>query len=219
MKNLGDKELVKLSQGVLIAFEGIDGSGKTTQIKKVALFLQKQSYDVKVTHEPNPDSPYAQLIKDKVKKQREQVTPEEELEWYTKDRAWDLKHNILPYLDKKQLVLVDRYYMSSAAYQGELFSLEYVLEKNAFARRPDLWIILDVSVSLGQNRLCNRKKKNEIQDQLEIPVYQEKVLENYRKLAKMDIGGKIEWVDASTDEKTLTQTIGVIILEFLQNYL
>lgn len=211
---------MKLSQGVLIAFEGIDGSGKTIQIKKVALFLQKKSYIVKVTHEPNPNSPYAQLIKDKVKKEREQVTPEEELCWYTKDRAWDLEHNILPYLKKKHLVLVDRYYMSSAAYQGALnaFSLEFVLEKNSFARRPDLWIILDVSVSIGQSRLRDRKKKNEAQDQLEIPAYQEKVLENYKKLAKMDIGGKVEWVDASTDEEKLTQTIGTLILEFLKKY-
>jgi dTMP kinase len=212
--------LVNLSQGVLIAFEGIDGSGKTTQIKKVATFLEKRSYKVKVTHQPNHNSPYARLIKDKVKKKREEVTPEEELDWYTKDRAWDLEHNILPYLKKKQLVLVDRYYMSSAAYQGALnaFTLNFVLEKNSFARKPDLWLILDVSVPLGQSRLRERKKKNEAQDKLEIPVYQEKVLENYKKLAKMDIGGKVEWIDASTDEDSLTQTIGAVILTFLKQY-
>ena len=131
-----------------------------------------------------------------------------------------LMNNILPYLKKNQLVLVDRYYMSSAAYQGALnaFTLDFVLEKNSFARKPELWLILDVSVSLGQSRLQQRKKKNETQDKLEIAAYQEKVLENYKKLAKMDIGGKVEWIDASTDEDSLTQTIGTLIQKFLKQF-
>ena len=211
--------LVRLSRGILIAFEGIDGSGKTTQIEKVAIFLRNHNYSVIITHEPTRDSPYAQLIKNRVKKHREEVTPEEELEWYTKDREWDLKHNILPNLAKNYIVLVDRYYLSSAAYQGALnaFSLEYVLEKNSFALKPDLWLILDVPVSLGQSRLHDRDKKcNE--DQLEIPTYQQEVRENYRKLANMDIGGKIEWIDASIDEEKLTINIGTLILQFLKNF-
>jgi dTMP kinase len=211
--------LVKLSRGVLIAFEGIDGSGKTTQIEKVAIFLRNHDYSVTVTHEPTRDSPYGQLIKNKVKKNREKVTPEEELEWYTKDRQWDLTQNILPNLEKNHVVLVDRYYLSSAAYQGALnaFSLEYVLQKNSFALKPDLWVILDVPVPLGQSRIRDRDKKlNE--DQLEIPTYQAEVLENYKKLAKMDIGGKIEWIDASIGEEELTETIGTLILHFLKNY-
>ncbi len=90
--------MIKLSRGVLIAFEGIDGSGKTTQMKRVADFLRNQNYSVIITHEPTRDSPYAQLIKNKIKKHREKVTPEEELEWYMKDRQWDLEQNILPNL-------------------------------------------------------------------------------------------------------------------------
>ncbi len=212
--------MIKLSRGVLIAFEGIDGSGKTTQIEKIAEFLRKHNYSVTVTHEPTRNSPYAQLIKNKVKKHREEITPEEELEWYTKDRQWDLKTNILPNLEKNHVVLVDRYYLSSAAYQGALnaFSLEFVLKKNSFALKPDLWLILDVPVSLGQSRIRNREKKlNE--DQLEIPNYQEEVRENYKKLTKMDIGGQIEWVDASMDEEKLTEIIGNLILVFLKNFI
>ncbi len=210
--------MIKLSRGVLIAFEGIDGSGKSTQMKKVADLLRNQKYSVIITHEPTHNSPYAHLIKNKIKKHREKVTPEEELEWYMKDRQWDLEQNILPNLEKKKVVLVDRYYLSSAAYQGALnaFSLEYVLEKNSFARRPDLWIILDVPVSLGQSRIRDRDKKNE--DKLEIPAYQEIVRKNYRLLSKMDIGGKIEWIDASIDENDLTETIGNLILKFLKSF-
>ncbi len=211
--------MTPLTKGILIAFEGIDGSGKTTQIKKVAAYLRKRiSVPITVTHEPNPDSPYCSLIQKKVKQQREKVSPEQELEWYTKDRKWDLDHNIIPALERNEIVLVDRYYMSSAAYQGALdvFTMEYVLEKNSFALRPDLWIILDVDVQLGQERLKIRDKRKF--DQLEKADYQEKVLENYKSLANMkEVGGKIRWVDARIGEKELTIIIGEIILSFLKD--
>jgi len=210
--------VAKLSQGVLIAFEGIDGSGKTTQIIKVAQFLENQNFKVTITHEPNHNSPYYKFIKTRVKKHRNEVSSEQELEWYVKDRKWDLKNNIIPALKKNHVVLVDRYYLSNAAYQGALneFSLEYVLNKNSFARKPDLWIILDVTVNLGQVRLLQRNKKGE--DQLEIADYQEKVRKNYKKLIKMGIGGKIEWVDASGEENELTMILGTLILKFLQRF-
>jgi len=210
--------MTSLSRGILIVFEGIDGSGKTTQIHKVAEYLRELTYVVTVTHEPNPDSPYSQLIQQKVKKQREQVSPEQELNWYTEDRRWDLENNILPALERNELVLVDRYYMSSAAYQGalETFTLEYVLEKNSFAKRPDLWIILDVPVKLGQARLKMRDKHND--DQLEKAEYQKKVLINYQRLSEMDVGGEVVWIDASIEEMQLTHVIGQTIIDFLKKY-
>jgi len=205
-----------LSHGVLIVFEGIDGSGKTTQIKKIAKLLEKHGYQVTTTHEPNHGSPYYQLIKDKVKKHREKTSPEQELEWYILDRKWDLENIIIPALDKKHIVLVDRYYLSNAAYQGALntLTLEYVLEKNSFARTPDLWIILDVPVSLGQARILQRDKKND--DQLEKADYQEKVRNNYKKLTSMNIGGEVYWIDASTNEDELTEILLYKIIEFLK---
>ena len=212
--------MVSLSQGILVAFEGIDGSGKSTQIYKVADYLRELDYTVTVTHEPNPDSPYAKLIKQEVHMNRDNTSPEDELEWYTKDRAWDLEHNILPALERNELVLVDRYYLSSAAYQGGLdaFTLEYVLEKNSFARRPDLWLILDVPVKLGQDRLQQRDEKLIKEDQLERVEFQEKVLENYKQLTKMDIGGKVEWVDASIDEPLLTEVLSELIIDFITEF-
>ncbi|MHA1978258.1 MAG: dTMP kinase [Candidatus Hodarchaeales archaeon] len=211
--------MTSLSRGILIAFEGIDGSGKTTQIHKVADYLRNLNYSVTVTHEPNPDSPFSQSIQQKVKKQREQVSPKQELDWYTEDRRWDLENNILPALERNELVLVDRYYMSSAAYQGalEVFTLEHVLKKNSFAQRPDLWIILDVSVKLGQARLKIRNKRND--DQLEKAEYQNKVLVNYRRLSDMDIGGQVQWIDASIEEPKLTQVISKAIIDFLQEFI
>lgn len=217
MRRISVKEL---SRGILIVFEGIDGSGKTTQIFKVAQALREHNYQVSVTHEPNHNSKWGQLIQNKVKKHRREVTPETELEWYLKDRKWDLENNILPALEKNHVVLVDRYYLSNAAYQGalETFTIEYVLQKNSFARKPDFWIILDVPVKLGQKRLRTRDKKNS-KDQLEKADYQEDVRRNYQQLAVMDIGGRIEWVDASGEEDELTKTLTAIILEFLQDYL
>jgi dTMP kinase len=205
----------ELPHGILIAFEGIDGSGKSTQIHKVAKHLQELNYQVTVTHEPNHSSPWGKLIQEKVKKHREQVSPETELEWYLKDREWDLTHNILPALDKKHIVLVDRYYLSNAAYQGSLNSLsvEFVLQKNSFARKPDLWIILDVPVALGQARILMRDKSNN--DQLEKADYQQKVREKYNQLALMELEGVVEWIDASGKEEELTEIIIKVIIEFI----
>jgi thymidylate kinase len=107
--------------------------------------------------------------------------------------------------------------MSSAAYQGALdtFTIEYVLEKNSFAKRPDLWIILDVDVQLGQNRLKKRDKRK--YDQLEKAEYQQTVLENYQRISKMkEVGGKVVWVDARIGEADLTRNIGELILSFLK---
>lgn len=209
----------ELSRGALIVFEGIDGSGKTTQIYKIAHLLKKHNYSVTVTHEPNHDSKWGQLIQKEVKKHREKVSPEQELEWYLKDREWDLKNNILPALENNHVVLVDRYYLSNAAFQGalETFTLEDILLKNSFARKPDLWIFLDVTVRLGQSRIRQRGKHNKI-DQLELADYQEKVRLNYKQLASMDIGGKFVWVDASGEEDELTKILEKILLEFLNEF-
>ena len=211
----------KLSRGVLVVFEGIDGSGKTTQILKVAQSLKKHKYHVTVTHEPTHNSKWGQLIHNKVlRKYRAEIPPETELEWYIKDRKWDLETNILPALEKKDLVLVDRYYLSNAAYQGalETFTLEYILEQNSFALKPDLWIIFDVTVQLGQARLCTRNKRQQ-DDPLEKADYQEKVRQNYYKLTNMDIGGKVKFVNASGGEEELTETLTTIILDFLKDFL
>ena len=217
---LGLLTVTTLPKGILIAFEGIDGSGKTTQIHMVAEALRNLKYKVTVTHEPNPESPWCQLIQQKVKKDRENVSPEDELDWYTKDRQWDLDNNILPALERKEIVLVDRYYLSSAAYQGALnaFTMEYVLEKNSFANRPDLWIILDVPVQLGQKRLQIREKKIN-DDQLELAEYQKKVLANYKRLSEMDIGGQVKWIDASIDEAQLTLVLVEAIISFIRDFL
>lgn len=210
----------RLFRGVLIVFEGIDGSGKTTQIQKLVKFLEKKNYPVIVTHEPNHNSPYYQLIKDKVKKHREGTAPEQELEWYILDRKWDLENIILPALKRKQIVLVDRYFLSNVAYQGALktLSLEYVLKQNDFAIKPDLWVILDVPVSLGQQRLRLREKKKN-NDQLELAEYQEKVRENYKKLVTMNIGGEVLWIDASINEEELTKILGEKLIIFIDKFI
>lgn len=206
------------SYGILIAFEGIDGSGKTTQINHVVSQLRHQGYAVTVTHEPNHKSPYYHMIKEKVIKHRNKTTPEEELELYLKDRHWDLERNILPALKRGEIVLVDRYYLSSAAYQGALsvFTPKFVLERNAFARKPDLWIILDVSVKVGQSRIVARNKKQN-EDQLEKAAFQKLVKGNYHQLSQMTQIGRVEWIDTEVlTEEELTEKILHVILSLLK---
>jgi dTMP kinase len=211
--------LSQQSTGVLIVLEGIDGSGKTTQIERAATRLRNNGYKVTVTHEPNHGSPFHPMILEKVKKHRDKTTPEEELDLYLKDRQWDLEQNILPALERGEIVLVDRYYLSNAAYQGALsaFTPTDVIERNAFARKPDLWIILDVSVEVGQSRIATRNKKQN-EDMLELAQFQKLVRENYYRLAEMEHIGRVEWIDTETlTEEELTQKIIQVILSLFED--
>ena len=212
------KLVKRLSRGVLIVFEGIDGTGKSTQIKRIKEFLMNKEFQVTTSFEPNPDNKWGELIKKKIRTTRD-VSPKQELEWYINDRKWDLDHNIKPSLKEKHVVIIDRYYMSNAAYQGALdqFDLEYILEKNSFATTPDLWIIFDLSVEIAQSRIQTRKFNNT--DALEKASYQKKVRQNYELLTKMDIGGEIRWIDASKPVDIITEELKLIIMDLLEKYI
>lgn len=196
--------------GFLIAIEGIDGSGKTTQMHLVKQELEKllNNKNVNVFHEPTKTSKWGKLIRDQVKVKRESFSPREELQLFIDDRKWDLENNVLPALKRDEIVLIDRYYLSNAAYQGALgISLEEILEMNNFAPVPDLWIILDISVIDGRKRLSNREF-----DELEKLEDLKRVKENYSILASMNIG-PVVFVNANQTKEKITIEIVQIILD------
>ena len=147
----------RLSRGLLIVFEGIDGSGKTTQIRLLDERLRREGYDVICLKEPT-DGPWGQKLRQLAQHGRQQVAPATELEWFLQDRREDVEHNIQPALARGQLVLLDRYYFSTIAYQGVLqFDPEELRARNeAFAPAPDLLFLLDVTPKLGLQRVQKR---------------------------------------------------------------
>ncbi len=139
--------------GVLIAFEGIDGTGKSTQIGLLAESLREMGQSVQLTREPT-DGPVGQRIRE-LYASRAEVTQEEELQLFIDDRRQHVEEVIQPALAAGRIVLTDRYYLSTAAYQGAvgLDPLEIIRRNELFAPVPDLVMLLVVPPALGIQRI------------------------------------------------------------------
>lgn len=146
-----------LRRGLLIVFEGVDGAGKTTQVRLLETRLRQAGYDVLCLKEPT-DGPWGQKIRQLAQHGRNQVSPETELEWFLSDRRDDVQHNIQPALARGQIVLLDRYYFSTMAYQGALHGQpEAIRSRNeAFAPAPDLLLLFDIPPALSLERVQQR---------------------------------------------------------------
>ncbi|MDA8161212.1 MAG: dTMP kinase [Desulfobacteraceae bacterium] len=131
--------------GRLIALEGIDGTGKSTQVALLAEALRRDGFQVIATREPT-DGPHGQRIR-ALYQARDSVSREQELALFLEDRRQHVDELIRPALARGQVVLTDRYYLSTAAYQGgnDWSSEEIIRLNEAFAPRPDLVILLVLS--------------------------------------------------------------------------
>ncbi len=145
--------------GVLVAIEGIDGAGKTTQTARIAEALERDGYEVVCTHEPT-DGPHGRRLRASATTGR--LSPEEELETFVADRTEHVATLIRPSLAAGRVVLVDRYYFSSMAYQGArgLDPTQIQKRNEAIAPRPDLLVILEVDAKVGVERVNTRGKGN-----------------------------------------------------------
>lgn len=131
-------------KGLLIVFEGIDGTGKSTQIQMLADYLSNNGCSVVVTREPTEGS-FGQKIRD-LYMNRETVSKEKELQLFIDDRKEHVTQLLQPSLDAGKIILCDRYYLSTAAYQGAAgFDPAAIIEKNNFAPAPDLALLFDLA--------------------------------------------------------------------------
>lgn len=129
-------------RGVLIAIEGIDGAGSTTQARLLAQWLKRRGLSVVLTKEPTKGE-VGRLIRRRLKKRV--VSPWVDALLFAADRAMHVQEVILPALKQGLIVVTDRYVESSIAYQvAEGAELEWIEAINSFAPKPDLTIILDL---------------------------------------------------------------------------
>jgi dTMP kinase len=142
-------------RGLLIAFEGIDGGGKTTQATRLRDHLVALGREVVLTKEPT-NGPWGQRLRASAKTGR--LPPEEELDLFLRDRAEHVTDEIQPALDRGAVVIIDRYYPSTVAYQGirGWDPAELRARNEAFAPRPDLLVILDIAAERGLGRVASR---------------------------------------------------------------
>ena len=145
---------IKLDRGYLIALEGVDGTGKSTQCALLADYLESAGYPVVRLREPTQGM-WGQKIRKILTEGRGDVTPEEELQYFINDRKEDVEQNIAPALEQGKIVLIDRYYYSTAAYQGALGfdPAKIIVDNEAFAPRPDLLLMIQVSLDESFRRI------------------------------------------------------------------
>ena len=138
--------------GLLVAFEGIDGTGKSSQLQALAAYLRSRGCQVITTCEPT-DSSYGRKIR-QLYVDRGSCTLEEELELFIQDRQLHVREMIQPQLAAGTIVLTDRYYYSTAAYQGAAgLDPAAIFRRNSFAPQPDLVLLLTMDAEVSINRI------------------------------------------------------------------
>jgi dTMP kinase len=143
--------------GLLIAFEGGEGSGKTTQARLISIWLRELGYDVVTTHEPGATKVGMRLRALLLDTAHTGMSPKAEALMYAADRAEHVASVISPALDRGAIVITDRYVDSSLAYQGAGRNLpvEEIARFNWWAtggRVPDLTVLLDMDPIAGLSR-------------------------------------------------------------------
>ncbi len=143
-----------VKKGLLIVFEGTDGTGKSTQLQLLYEVLRRKNYPVIATREPT-EGKYGQEIR-QLYKNREKYSYEEELELFLADRKEHVDQLLTSALNRGKIILCDRYFLSTAAYQGAIgFDPETVLARNSFAPDPDLALLFQAPINIGLTRIIS----------------------------------------------------------------
>ncbi len=150
-----------MKRGTLIVFEGLDGCGKSTQLRRAAQALSARGLDPVVTREPT-DGPWGRRIRE-MARSSEGVSPETELSWFFEDRREHMREVVEPALAAGRLVLSDRSYISTVAYQGArgLDPTKILAESEAEFARPDLILLFELSAKQGLARVHARGGEGE----------------------------------------------------------
>ncbi len=144
-----------------MAFEGIDGSGKTTQAKLLAEHLRALGLEVVTSKEPTHGAYGSKL---RASKSSGRMSADDELAHFINDRKEHVQNLIGPALARGAVVIIDRYYYSTVAYQGArgLDPKELLLANRAFAPKPDLLVLLDVEPQVGLDRIQRRGDRHDL---------------------------------------------------------
>ncbi len=174
------------TQGVFIAFEGGEGTGKSTQSKLLAQWLEEEGETVVLTHEPGGSNLGKELRHILLGHQTGDISPRAEALIFAADRAHHVHEVIRPALNRGAVVITDRYFDSSAAYQGagRVLNPTEVARISRWATEslyPTLTILIDLPAEIGLSRLQSR-------DRLESQPFDfhERVRQEFLQIAMMD---------------------------------
>ena len=196
-------------KGYFISFEGIDGSGKSTQIKKLARFLETLDFEVIITREPGGSVGGEEIRNLLLQGQVDRWSAETEILLFTAARRDHLERIILPAIDDGKIVLCDRFTDSTRMYQGmrgpNLRNLVDMLNEKVINRDPDLTIIIDIDPEISLKRAKSRKTAEERFEDFGVEL-QMKMRKGFIELAK-EFSNRIELVNGQQSVDRLAQDI------------
>ncbi len=165
---------------MFIAFEGLDGSGSSTQSRLLAEKLEKNGKPSLLTKEPTSDSPIGKLIRE-ILQHKWSSSPEGLQLLFSADRAEHLKNEIEPALQNGQIVITDRYLFSTLAYGGMNVDMEWLKALNKNFRLPDITFLFKLSPDECIERIAGRGSDFELFEKTDKLA---KIWENYERIAE-----------------------------------
>jgi dTMP kinase len=203
-------------RGRFITFEGIDGSGKSTQLRLLSGDLRVLGFDVLTTFQPG-GTPLGRRLREAFLETEENVHPMAELLLFAADRAQHVNFLIKPALAAGRIVISDRYADATAAYQGagrgfDEKIVNQVIKLATDGLKPDLTLFFDIPIEKAilrtHSRTDNETIKNKNRMDSETTDFYERVRNAYLKIAEkepkrfkiIDAGGSIEEVHAKVSE-------------------
>jgi dTMP kinase len=210
-------------RGLFITFEGPEGSGKSTQIRRLAARLRAEDRVVLETVEPGGTPIGMQIRRVLLDAKNLEMRPTTELLLMFAARAQNVDEAILPALSRGEIVLCDRFTDSSLVYQGAARGLgaEVVFEIDRIACRglvPDLTIVIDIQTELGLERAHGRNRKTQdVETRLDEQAidFHRKVRDAYLQLAA-DEPGRVKLIDGSGSEEKVEKEVWKAVLEVLK---
>jgi dTMP kinase len=150
-----------VTRGSLVVFEGLDGSGKSTQLPRLAARLRARGYEVLETREPYDSAPGRRIRE--LARSHAAVAPEAELALFLEQRRLHVQERIAPALARGEVVLSDRYFLSTVAYQGArgLDPAALLAANEAEFPLPDLALLLELPPAAGLARVAARGAPSE----------------------------------------------------------
>ena len=208
--------------GTFITFEGIDGSGKSTQLRLVSNFLREHGCETVLTREPGGTT-IGSRLRAALLDANEEVDPLTELLVFAADRAQHVRRVLRPALAAGQVVISDRYADATVAYQGagrgfDSSLISQIVELATEGLVPDLTLLFDISVRESTSRTMRRSNARNKRDRLDIEHadFHERVREAYLQIATSE-PDRVKVIDTSGSVETTQGLVKAILIPFLRS--
>lgn len=208
-----------MEKGFFITFEGPEGAGKSTIIKRIEEDLIHEGFEVVLTREPGGIEIAEKIRSIILDKNHTMMDGRTEALLYAAARCQHLIEKVIPALEDGQIVLCDRFIDSSLAYQGFArgLGIDEVLSINQFAidnHMPDLTLYLDVSPETGLNRIQKSKDREVNRLDLEAIDFHHKVHDGYKQLLNR-FPNRITTINAERSESEVYEDVKAIIHKYV----